>query len=174
MWHPFLTVDNTWHDVLAVCVTLWLTCLSPDAPVLLPQVLPQFYLCHLWSHLVQVRFFVLVRFVCVDDNFSYNTMCQSDVTFDRTIRCFVQLVQSDWRVVFFTNFSTQVRCRLHLPPFRNLGNFITPYLPVYSGRDTKSRWSFLSGVYARRCKRSHTGSKCVTCSGLTNSRDGQL
>ena len=42
------------------------------------------------------------------------------------------------------------------------------------GRDTKSRWSLLSGVYARGSKRSHTGGKCVTCSGLSNSREGQL
>ena len=42
------------------------------------------------------------------------------------------------------------------------------------GRDTKSRWSLLSGVYARRTKISHTGGKCVTCSGLTNSRKEQL
>ena len=42
------------------------------------------------------------------------------------------------------------------------------------GRDTKSRWSLLSGVYARGSKRSHTGGKCVTCSGLTNYREGQL
>ena len=33
---------------------------------------------------------------------------------------------------------------------------------------------FLSGVYAMGTKRSHTGVKCVTCSGLTNSREGQL
>ena len=50
-------------------------------------------------------------------------------------------------------------------PFRNLGNFFTPHLPVSFGRDTKSRWSLLSGVY---------GGKCVTCSGLTNSREEQL
>ena len=50
----------------------------------------------------------------------------------------------------------------------------TPHLPVYFGRDTKSRWSLLSGVYARGSERSHTGGKCVTCSGLTNSREGQL
>ena len=46
----------------------------------------------------------------------------------------------------------------------------TPHLPVSFGRDTKNRWSLLSGVYARGSKRSHTGGKCVTCSGLTNSR----
>ena len=34
---------------------------------------------------------------------------------------------------------------------------------------TKSRWSLLSGVYASGSKRSQTGGKCVTCSGLTNS-----
>ena len=45
----------------------------------------------------------------------------------------------------------------HLPPFRNLGNLFT-----------------LSGVYARGNKISHIGGKCVTCSGLTNSREEQL
>ena len=64
--------------------------------------------------------------------------------------------------------------RSHLPPFLNLGDFFTPHLPVSFGRDTKSRWSLLSGVYARGSKRSHTGGKCVTCSGLTNSREEQL
>ena len=44
-----------------------------------------------------------------------------------------------------------------------------PQLPLSFGRDTNSRWSFLSGVYARGSKRSHTGGKCVTCSGLKNS-----
>ena len=47
----------------------------------------------------------------------------------------------------------------------------TPHLPMSFGRDTKSRWSLLSGVYARGSKRSHTGGKCVTCSWLTNSRE---
>ena len=32
----------------------------------------------------------------------------------------------------------------------------------------------LSGVSARGNKISHTGGKCVTCSGLTNSREEQL
>ena len=54
-----------------------------------------------------------------------------------------------------------------IPPF-------TPHLPVSFGRDTKSRWSLLSGVYARESKRSNTGGNCVTCSGLTISREGQL
>ena len=47
---------------------------------------------------------------------------------------------------------------------------ITQHLPVFFGRDTKNRWSLLSGVYARGSKRSHTGGKCVTCSGLANCR----
>ena len=55
----------------------------------------------------------------------------------------------------------------HIPPS-------TPHLPVSFGRDTKSRWSLLSGVYARGSKRSHTGCKCVTCGGLANSREAQL
>ena len=33
----------------------------------------------------------------------------------------------------------------------------TPHLPVSFGRDAKSRWSLLAGVYARGSKRSHTG-----------------
>ena len=41
--------------------------------------------------------------------------------------------------------------------FQNIDNFVTPHLPVSFGRDTKSRWSLLSGVYAGGCKRSHTG-----------------
>ena len=49
------------------------------------------------------------------------------------------------------------------------------HYPTYAclSEDTKSRWYLLSGVYARGSKRSHTGGKCVTCSGLANSR-GQL
>ena len=31
----------------------------------------------------------------------------------------------------------------------NFGNFLYPALPVSFGRETKSRWSLLSGVYAR-------------------------
>ena len=45
----------------------------------------------------------------------------------------------------------------HLMPFRRLGNFVHPTLPVAFGRDNKSRWSLLSGVYVRGSKRSHTG-----------------
>ena len=45
---------------------------------------------------------------------------------------------------------------------------------VVQSKDTKSRWSLLSGVYARGSERSHTGDKCVTCSGLTSSREVQL
>ena len=47
-------------------------------------------------------------------------------------------------------------------------------LPMSFGSDTKTQRSLLSGVYARGSKISHTGGKCVTCSGLTNSREGQL
>ena len=35
-----------------------------------------------------------------------------------------------------------------------------------SDETLKSRWSLLSGVYARGSKRSHTGGKCVTCREL--------
>ena len=50
--------------------------------------------------------------------------------------------------------------------FRNLGNPIHPTLPVSFGRDTKSRWFLLSGVYDRGSKRSHTGGKHVTNSNI--------
>ena len=43
------------------------------------------------------------------------------------------------------------------PPFQSLGNFVHPTLPVSFRRDSKSCWSLLSGVYARRNKRSHAG-----------------
>ena len=54
----------------------------------------------------------------------------------------------------------------HLPPFENLAISFTAHLPVSFGRDTKSRWSLLSGFYARgsRHKRSHTRGRCVTLS----------
>jgi len=69
--------------------------------------------------------------------------------------------------VCVTNGERWSRGRSHLKPFQNLGNFVHLTLPVSFRRDTKSRWSLLSGVYARESKRSHTGGKCVTCSGLT-------
>ena len=39
----------------------------------------------------------------------------------------------------------------------NFGNFQNPTLPVSFGRDTKNRWSLLSGVYVRGSKTYHTG-----------------
>ena len=57
---------------------------------------------------------------------------------------------------------------------RNLGNFVHLILSESFERDTKSRWSLLSGVYARGSKRSHTGGKYITCSGFIDSREGQL
>ena len=39
-------------------------------------------------------------------------------------------------------------------------------LSVYFGRDTRGRWSLLSGVYARGSKRSNTRGEFVTCRGL--------
>ena len=46
-----------------------------------------------------------------------------------------------------------------------LWQFRLPRLPVSFGRDSKSRWSLLSGVYARGSKRSHQSAlECVTVS----------
>ena len=59
-----------------------------------------------------------------------------------------------------------------IPPtaISKLRQLRSPHICLSFGRDTKSRWSLLSGVYARGSKRSHTRGKCVTCSGLTNFR----
>ena len=63
-----------------------------------------------------------------------------------------------------------------IPPtaVSKLRQFRSPHICRCLSEETKSRWSLLSGVYARGSKRSHTGGKCVTCSGLTNSREGQF
>ena len=45
---------------------------------------------------------------------------------------------------------------------RNFGNSVYPTLLVSFRGDTKSRWSLLSGVYARESKRSHQ-SALETC-----------
>ena len=59
-----------------------------------------------------------------------------------------------------SDFSVEgTRVQNHVLPFRNLGNFVHPTLPVSFERDSKSHWSLLSGVYgyARGSKRPHTG-----------------
>ena len=62
------------------------------------------------------------------------------------------------------------RVRILLRPFGNFGNFLYPTLPVSFGRDTKSRWSLLSGVYARGSKRPHQSAlEMCNCRGLSNS-----
>ena len=63
-----------------------------------------------------------------------------------------------------SNFSVEgTGCSKPPPPFRNLGNFVNPTLPVPIRRDSKRRWSLLSGVYgyARGSKRPHTASSCL-------------
>ena len=55
--------------------------------------------------------------------------------------------------------------KVHLPPFRILGNFVHHTLPVSSGRDTISHWSLLPFVYARGSKINREMVK--TCCGLT-------
>ena len=58
------------------------------------------------------------------------------------------------------------RVRILLALLGNFGNSFYPTLPVSFGRDSKSRWSLLSGLCARGSKISHTGGKCVTCRRL--------
>ena len=60
-----------------------------------------------------------------------------------------------------------------IPPtaVSKLRQFRSPHICLCLSEETlKSRWSILSGVYVRGSKRSNTGGKCGTCSGLTNSR----
>ena len=61
----------------------------------------------------------------------------------------------------------------HQPPFQNLGNFVHPTFAYLSEKTRKAGGPFYL-VFARGNKRSHTGGKCVACSGLTNSRERQL
>ena len=48
-----------------------------------------------------------------------------------------------------------------------LRQFRSPHICLCLSEETLK---VLSGVYARGSTRPHTGGKCVTCSGLTNSR----
>ena len=61
------------------------------------------------------------------------------------------------RVVDSRAFGRRDRGSKPPPPFQSFGNFVYPTLPVSFGRDSKNRWSLLSGVYARGSKRSHVG-----------------
>ena len=65
------------------------------------------------------------------------------------------LVWHGSRVVERRAFGRRDQGSIPPPPFQSLGNFVYPTLPVSFGRDSKSHWSLLSGVYARRSKRSH-------------------
>ena len=61
-----------------------------------------------------------------------------------------------------------------IPPtaISKLRQFRSPHICLCLSEETRnSRWSLLSGVYARGSKRSHTRGKYVTYSGLTNSRE---
>ena len=99
--------------------------------------------------------------------------CLSTIPPGVSINLMVSLVRSGGRAVECRTVNRGDDGSI-LSPFRNLGNFILLTFPVTFGRDTKSRWFLLSGVYTRGRKRSHTGGKCITCSGLINSREGQL
>ena len=56
-----------------------------------------------------------------------------------------------------------------------LRQVVSPKICLCLSEETlNSRWSLQCSVYAMGSKRSHTGGKCVTCSGLTNSREGHL
>ena len=65
----------------------------------------------------------------------------------------------------------------HLPPFRNLGNFIHPtFACVFWEKETlKAGGPFYLVSVPGEVKDPTQGvNKCVTCSGLTNSREGQI
>ena len=62
-----------------------------------------------------------------------------------------------------------------IPPatISKLRQFRSPHIACFFLRDTTSQWSLLSGVYPGKSKIPYRG-KCVTCSRLSNSREGQL
>ena len=84
--------------------------------------------------------------------------------------------QDHWRRNPFGRMSPDASGSIPPTAVSKLRQFRSPYICLYEsfGRDTKSRWFLLSRVYARGSKRSHTGGKCVTCSGLTDSREQLL
>ena len=61
---------------------------------------------------------------------------------------------------------------IHRLPFRNLYNFVHPTLPASFGRDSKSLWFLLSGVYARGGERSYAGKIKKIYRGLIISSSG--
>ena len=64
-----------------------------------------------------------------------------------------------------------------IPPtaVSKLMQFHSPHICLCLSEEIlKADGPFLSSVYARGSKRSHTGGKFVTCNGLTNSRERQL
>ena len=76
------------------------------------------------------------------------------------------------RVVEHRAFGRSDRGSKPPKPFRSLGNFIHPTLPVSFSKDSKSLWSLLSGVYARGSKISHAGKrKKLVVDSLTLEKD---
>ena len=61
----------------------------------------------------------------------------------------------------------------HMPPFRNLGNFVHPTVACVFGKRLKAGGYFYLVSMPGEVKYPTRG-KCVTCSGLANSREGQL
>ena len=62
-----------------------------------------------------------------------------------------------------------------IPPtaVSKLGQFRSPHFACALGRDSKSHWSLLPGVYAKGSKRSHIGDKFVTCRLVGKSQTGK-
>ena len=62
----------------------------------------------------------------------------------------------------------------HLPPFQNLGSFVHPTFACLSEEPLKAGGPFFLVSMPGEVKNPTQGGKCVTCSGVTNSREGQL
>ena len=58
----------------------------------------------------------------------------------------------------------------HLPPFRNLSNFVYPTFACLSEETLKAGGPFYLVSMLCEVKDPTQGGKCLTCSGLTNSR----
>ena len=70
-------------------------------------------------------------------------------------------------VTYVKSYVGKLMERLMNTRHTNLSSFFHPTFAASFGRDTKSWWSLLYGVYASVNKKSHAGGQCVTmCSSI--------
>ena len=108
-------------------------------------------------------------------NNTSHMVCMCNLAWTPIQTCTTLIVGSGGHAVEHRTVNREDRGSIPPTAVSKLRQFCSPHICLCLSEETlKSRWSLLSGVYARGSKRSHTGGKCVTCSELTNSREEQL